>query len=105
MQEDNRPFQISIDSRIMVDAAFFHKINPNYSRPRIIQPAKQDSSNNIYILFGGEDNSTNKTDKITSGEKEPTELEEHELIICYPTVPGFSFGDKLWYNTFPLPLN
>ena len=103
MQEDDRPFQISIDSRIMVDAAFFRKMNPNYSRPCIIEPAKQDSLDSI--LFGGNDNSTNKTDKIISSGKEPTELEEHELIIYCPTVPGFSFGDKLWCNTFPLPLD
>jgi hypothetical protein len=93
MQEDNRPFQISIDSRIMVDVAFFHKMNPNYSRPCIIKPAKQHSL--TYILLEGDDNSINKTDKITSSGKEPTELEEHKLIICCPIVPGFSFGDKL----------
>jgi hypothetical protein len=89
----------------MVDAVFFRKMNPNYSRPRIIESAKQDSSNITYIRLGGEDNSTNKTDKITSSGKEPTELEEHELIICCPTVPGFSFSDKLWCNTLPLPLD
>ena len=104
MQKNNRLFQIFIDSRIMIDAAFFHKMNLNYSQPCIIEPAKQNSLNDTYILFRGDDNSTNKRDKITSSKKEPTELEEHELIICCPTVPGFSFGDKLWCNTFPLPL-
>jgi hypothetical protein len=87
----------------MVNAAFFHKINPNYSRPRIIEPAKQDSLNNI--LLKGDDNSINKIDKITSSGKEPTELEEHKLIICCPIIPGFSFGNKLWRNTFPLSLD
>jgi hypothetical protein len=29
------PYKVTIDSRIMVDAAFFRKINPNYSRPKI----------------------------------------------------------------------
>jgi hypothetical protein len=86
----------------MVNAAFFHKINPNYSRSCIIEPAKQNSLDNIF--FRGDDSSINKIDKIISSRKELTELEEHELIICCPTVPGFSFGDKLWCNNFPLPM-
>jgi hypothetical protein len=87
----------------MVDAAFFYKINPNYSRSCIIEPAKQNLLDSI--LFGGDDSSINKTDKIISSGKEPTKLEEHELIICCPTVPGFSFSDKLWCNNFPLLLD
>jgi hypothetical protein len=87
----------------MVNAAFFHKMNSNYSRPYIIKPAKQNSLNNI--LFGGDDSSINKIDKIISSEKEPTELEEYKLIICCLTIPGFNFGNKLWYNNFPLLLD
>jgi hypothetical protein len=68
----------------MVNAAFFRKINLNYSRPRIIELAKQDLLNNIY-----------KTDKITSSKKKLTKLKEYKLIIYYPTIPGFSFSDKL----------
>jgi hypothetical protein len=48
-------------------------MNFNYFRLRIIELAKQDLSNNIYILLGGEDN---KTDKIINNGKKPTELEE-----------------------------
>jgi hypothetical protein len=50
----------------MINIVFFRKINPNYSRSRIIEPAKQDLSNSIYILFGNEDNSLNKINKITT---------------------------------------
>jgi hypothetical protein len=57
----------------MVNAAFFRKMNFNYFRLRIIELAKQDLSNNIYILLGGEDN---KIDKIINNGKKPTELEE-----------------------------
>ena len=60
---EDRPFQMSIDSRIMVDAAFFRKMNPNYSRPRIIEPAKLDLANGAYHFLGGEDNSTKEVDK------------------------------------------
>jgi hypothetical protein len=70
-------------------------MNLNYFWPRIIKPAKQDLSNSIYILFGGEDNSLNKIDKIINSGKKPVELEEYKLIVYYPTVLGFSFSDKL----------
>ena len=85
----------------MVNTAFFRKMNPNYPQPRVIKLAKQDPSLNISTFFGFEDNSISKANKITSGGKEPTQLEEHELIICCLTVPGFSLGDKLWRNAFP----
>jgi hypothetical protein len=99
--QDDRPFQVSIDCRIMVDAAFFHKINPNYSRPRIIEPVKQESTDIGYLFGGGNDPPTTKPDNVTSNGKEPTELNENELIICCSTIKGFSFGDKLWCNISP----
>jgi len=33
-----QPAEISIDSRVMIDTAFFQKINPNYSRLKITEP-------------------------------------------------------------------
>jgi hypothetical protein len=98
--QDDRLFQVSVDCRIMVDAAFFHKSNPNYSRPRIIEPVE---AIDIGFLFGSSGNFITKPDNVTSTGKEPTELKEDELIICCPTLKGFSFGDKLWCNIFPSP--
>jgi hypothetical protein len=37
-------------ARLMVDAALLHKINPNYSRPRIIEPVKQESTDIGYLF-------------------------------------------------------
>ena len=44
-------------------------MNPNYSRPRVIKPVKQDSSLNVYDLLG-EDKSRSKADEVTSVGKE-----------------------------------
>jgi hypothetical protein len=74
----------------MINVAFFYKSNPNYSRPRIIEPVKD----LIDALFEGSSDIT-KPDNVTSTGKEPTELKEDELIIYYPIIKGFSFGDKL----------
>lgn len=32
--DDGDPVRVSVDSRVMIDANFFWKMNPNYSRPR-----------------------------------------------------------------------
>ena len=33
---------------------------------------------------------------VKSDDVEPVELKEGDLLICCPTVPGFSFGEKMW---------
>ena len=68
-------------------------MNFNYSQLYIIKLVKQDLLNNI--LFGDNNNSINKTDKIISNKKEPTKLKKYKLIIYYLIIPSFSFGDKL----------
>ena len=87
----------------MVNAVFFYKMNPNYFRLYIIKPTKQDLLNNI--LFGGNDNSINKIDKIINNGKELIKLEEYKLIIYYLIIPGFNFDNKLQYNNFLLLLD
>ncbi|KAF2258837.1 P-loop containing nucleoside triphosphate hydrolase protein [Lojkania enalia] len=57
-----------VDSRIIVDAAFFRKMNPSYARPK----------------------------RARSTGLEPADVTEDDLLICSPTVPGFSFSKKLW---------
>jgi hypothetical protein len=66
----------------MIDAAFFRKMNPNYFRPHIIKQAKQDSLDSI--LFGGDDNSTNKTDKITTVKTRYKNVANKDLTLEYP---------------------
>ena len=48
-------------------------------------------------FFGiDEYDSTTSTDEVISNGKKPSELQEDELLTCCPTVPGFSFSDRLW---------
>ena len=90
--QDNKPIQVSVDGRIMVDAMFFREINPNYTRPHGIETRKPESS----LLDMRKKESTLSTVTVTSIPRKASELKEEELLICCPTVPGFSFGDKLW---------
>ncbi len=86
--------EFSVDSRIMVDAAFFRKINPNYSRPRITEAADMEPTDFSLLMF---DESKSEPDhQVQSNGKGPADMKENDLLICSPTVYGFSFNDKIW---------
>ena len=91
-----QPFKVPVNSRIMIDAVFFHEANPNHTRPTINQLAKQDTSDEAWMMFGSDDRSTNQSHQVKSNGKYPAEMDEDGLILCSPTVPGFSYGNKLW---------
>ena len=37
--EKGQPVEFSVNGRVTVDAAFFSKVNPNYARLKITEPA------------------------------------------------------------------
>ena len=76
----------TIRGRVVVDAALFFEINPNYIKPRFDKQGGSDSVN----LWGY----SAKPDKIKKRSPEPTELSDEVLLTCSPTVPGFSFSTK-----------
>ena len=94
--EEGEPSRFSVNGRIMVDAAFFRKVNPNYSRPPVIEPENSDSGIS-YWTFGefGEPESE-PADQIQSYAKGLADMTENDLLICCPTVLGFSLNDKIW---------
>jgi hypothetical protein len=85
--EDGDPVRVSVDSRVMVDADFFWKMNPNYTRPRA-------------NLAGTRWASPPGSDRVKCDDIELSELKEDELLICCPTVLGFSLDEKLWGEIF-----
>ena len=86
---------VSVDSRIMLDAAFFRKMNPNYTRPQPNELVKKKTDNEGYFEISPESSSEGSLDRIKGNGVEPTEIVEKDLLICCPTVPGFGLGDKL----------
>ncbi|KAH6675957.1 hypothetical protein B0J14DRAFT_478246, partial [Halenospora varia] len=88
------PVMISIDSRIIIDAAFFRQINPNYTRPSITSAANYRSDNSGWVIIGDLSDSPADKDKIKSVDHD--ELKEDDFLLCSPTVLGFSLEDKLW---------
>lgn len=65
-------------------------------RPRISESGKRDSSDIGGLIFWGDDDSTNQSVQVKSNGKDPAEMKDDDLILCSPTVPGFSYGNKLW---------
>ena len=92
----------SISSRIMVDAAQFRKINPNYARPSIIRAANSrwHDSNPVDLWFddGGPPPPppSPRADQVKVDDVDVDMQDEDNLIICSPTVLGYSLNDKLW---------
>ncbi|ELR10673.1 hypothetical protein GMDG_04940 [Pseudogymnoascus destructans 20631-21] len=88
----NKPIEIFINSRIMVDAAMFQELNPNYTRPSIFK-----STNSIDLWLFGDTTSSNKLDESAMESSVNLDaLTDEDLLICSPTVLGFSLNDKLW---------
>ncbi|KFY96264.1 hypothetical protein V500_02531, partial [Pseudogymnoascus sp. VKM F-4518 (FW-2643)] len=86
----NKPVEILVNSRIMVDAASFQEVNPNYTRPSIF---KSSDSFDLWAIAA----SSNQIDKsVMKSSMDLDALTDEDLLICSPTVLGFSLEDKLW---------
>ena len=92
----NRPVKLFVNSRIMVDAAYFREANPNYARASINESEKESSLGNGWFIFGDEGDAEKASDSVKTNGLEPSEVEGDDLLICSPTVLGFSLGIKLW---------
>ncbi|KAF2174396.1 hypothetical protein K469DRAFT_648321, partial [Zopfia rhizophila CBS 207.26] len=101
VQYAGRAFQIKekgeiasqhVKSRIMVDATFFQQMIPDYPAPRIhkSKPGVID-----IFSFGSLDPDQNDS-RVKYVDMDPDRMEDHEFLVCSPTVLGFSLDDKLF---------
>src|SRR5262249_31946208 len=84
-----------IKSRIMIDAVGFQECNPNYPRPRIHQnkPISIDLRTFEPVPSDGD---------VKCADIDPKRLKDNDLLVCSPTVLGFSLDDKEFCG-FPQP--
>lgn len=94
--KDGEVVKVSVDSRVMLDAAFFRKMNPSYTRPQPDELVKKNTDDDGWREIFAESFSERNIDQVQGNGVEPTQIEEKDLLICCPTVLGFSLGDKLW---------
>lgn len=91
--EKGEVVEVPVKGRIMVDAAFFRENNPNYVRPRINGLTEKKSLDDGWFTLVPEN-------EVKSNGREPTKIKEDYLLLCSPTVRGWSFGNKLWREFF-----
>ncbi|CAG8289292.1 unnamed protein product, partial [Penicillium salamii] len=91
-------FKININSRVAVDAAFFHEMQPNYSRPSLRDIGVKDKNSIAVIGIGAmlmEDRERGK--ERTQGDGvDAQKLSEADLLVSCPTVCCFSFKEKMF---------
>jgi hypothetical protein len=75
--------EVSVDSRVIINATFFRKINSNYSRLKITDIVLVLDLWDLVELGG--DSQENKWE----------EMINNDFLICCSTVLGFSFADRL----------
>jgi len=104
--EKRQVIEIFIQNRVVVDAPYFREENPNYTRPSI---KESDEGRPGYYIIDF-DEVAEKLSPAKGPGMDPLEVKGDDLLICSPTVPGFSLGNRRWgehlilfyyNNTFP----
>lgn len=85
--KDGNINKVFVKSRVMIDAAFFRRQCPCYDKPQVQQRFCWDD------LLAAESYGDGDPQTL---EVLPSELAEHDLLICKPTITGFSLADKIW---------
>lgn len=91
--EKDRVVEIPIESRVVVDAAYFREENPNYARPSIKNSDKGSPAGWDVIDF---DDAEEVSALAKNNGMDSSEATRDDLLICSATVPGFSLGDRRW---------
>ncbi|CAG8981309.1 hypothetical protein HYALB_00005109 [Hymenoscyphus albidus] len=71
----------------------FQELNPNYARPSVF---KSSGSIDIWELMLDDDPSTQLDESALKRSVDLDRLDAEDLLICSPTVLGFSLKDHLW---------
>jgi hypothetical protein len=78
----------------MVDAAYFREENPNYTRPSIKESNKGSPSG--WDMFDLDEIAEMLSTPAKGNRMDPSEVKGDDLLICSPTIPGFSLGNAIW---------
>jgi len=95
--ERRRVIEIFVKSQVVVDAAYFREENPNYTRPSI----KESNRGPPLLLFSWNFIDLDEIDKEGPSPAKGNgidllEVKGDDLLICSPTVLGFSLSNSRW---------
>ncbi|KAE8383895.1 hypothetical protein BDV26DRAFT_287310 [Aspergillus bertholletiae] len=94
IMKNDKAIAMNIDSRVAVDAAFFHVMEPNYHQPWV-SDTWQDHSLIQFFSIDAEEHQA-AFESVKSNGKEMGSMVDGDFAICCPTVRCFSFDDKLF---------
>ena len=96
--KNGKPIKLKINSRVGVDAAFFRKMQPNYSRPRLhdIWAERKDGIAVIDLDTFFRNDREQEKEKMQEGSVDAYKMGESDLLICCLTVCCFSFKEKMF---------
>ncbi|OKP09742.1 hypothetical protein PENSUB_4871 [Penicillium subrubescens] len=93
-----KAIKVNVSSRVAVDAAFFHEMQPNYARPSLRDLGVKDKDGIAVIDLGAmlmEDREREK-EKMRGDGVDAQKLSETDLLVACPTVCCFSFQEKMF---------
>ncbi|KAK3700527.1 hypothetical protein LTR37_015928 [Vermiconidia calcicola] len=91
--EKGEPRPVHVMGRVTIDAAFFRQSNPGYTRSSVDRPARETSSWEDLWCFNDVNDSPEQVENTVMAF---AEMGDEDLLICSPTVLGFSYTDKMW---------
>lgn len=78
--KDREAVTVSVDS-VMLDAAFFRKMNPNYTKPQPNELLRNETERNRYFEYYSESSSEGSPDRIKGNGVEPTNRGERLVYL------------------------
>ncbi|KAK9847085.1 AAA+ ATPase domain [Penicillium brevicompactum] len=98
LMNKGKDIKVNINSRVAVDAALFHEMQPNYSRPSLRDIGVNEKDSIAVFDIGAmfmEDNERKK-EKMRGDGVDAQKLSVADLLVACPTVCCFSFKEKMF---------
>ncbi len=92
--KDEESIKVFVDNWVMLDVAFFQKINSNYTRSQPHELIKKKMNNDKYFDAFWKSFSERALNQIKSNEAKSIKLEENDLLIYCSIVIDFDLEDK-----------
>jgi hypothetical protein len=96
MKENKEVKKFPVNGRVMIDAVSFRERNPNYFNPRVEQKSSQNGSIPLFSSLGWEVNYEENSESEGKITKREISYSTEDLLLCKPTVFGFSLTAKHW---------
>lgn len=93
---DGQSVKVPVDGGVMINAQYFEKTNPNHPKPQVGQAEQPWSVLPGMCYVWTEQKTNNNSSRVKSKGTVLSRATSEDVVICSPTVPGFSYGNKDW---------